>query len=122
MEMHSRRSLHEIHGIRAPSGRQLRRPIVRLAIAQILIALRRMIRAFQAELAARHAIAELAGSDEHMLRDLGITRNEIESVVRGFRARDDGPILSSDPTRAARLCRRSVLPASHLANGPSVSC
>jgi uncharacterized protein YjiS (DUF1127 family) len=106
MEMHSRRSLHEIHGIRAPSGRQLRRPpIVRFAIAQILIALRRMTRAFEAELAARHAIAELAGSDEHMLRDLGIARNEIESVVRGFRAKDDGPILSSDTYQS-----RSALP------------
>jgi uncharacterized protein YjiS (DUF1127 family) len=64
-----------------------------------------MIRAFEAELAARHAIAELAGSDEHMLRDIGITRNEIESVVRGFRARDDGPILSSDTCQS-----RAALP------------
>ena len=100
MEMHSRRSLYEIHGIHAPSGRQLRRPpIARLAMAQILIAMRRVIRAFEAELTARYAITELAGADERMLRDLGITRSEIESVVRGFRANgatDDGPVLSND--------------------------
>jgi uncharacterized protein YjiS (DUF1127 family) len=106
MEMHWRRSHHEIHGIHAQSRRQLRRPpIAQLAIAQILIALRRMIRAFEAELAARHAITELAGSDERMLRDLGITRSEIESVVRGFRARDDGPVLSNDAYQS-----RSALP------------
>ena len=65
MEMHSRRSLYEIHGIRARSGRRLRRPpIARIAIPQILIALRRMLRAFEAELAARHAIAELASLDD----------------------------------------------------------
>ena len=98
--MHWRRSLHEIHGIRAPSGGQLRRPpIARLAIAQILIALRRMISELEAKLAARHAITELASSDERMLRDLGITRSKIASAVRGFRANVvtvDGPILSND--------------------------
>jgi uncharacterized protein YjiS (DUF1127 family) len=93
MEMHSRRSLYEIHGIHAPSGRQLRRaPITQLAIAQILTALRRMIRALEAKLAARHAITELVGFDDRMLRELGITRSEIESVVRGFQA----SVVSSD--------------------------
>ena len=89
-----------IHGIRAPSGRQLRRPpIVRLAIAQILIALRRMIKAFEAELAARRAIEELGSMNDHMLRDLGITRTEIESKVRRSRASigtDYGPLVSDD--------------------------
>ena len=97
MEMHSQRSLHEIHGISAPSPRQSRRPpIARLAIAQILVALRRTIRAIEAKLAARHAITELASLDDRMLRDLGITQSEIESAVRGSRANvatDDSPVL-----------------------------
>jgi uncharacterized protein YjiS (DUF1127 family) len=98
MEMHSRRSLHEIHGISAPSRRELRRPPV-ARLAQILIALRRITRAIEAELAARRAITELASSDDHMLRDLRITRSEIESAVRGSRANvatDDGPVLAND--------------------------
>ena len=97
MEMHSRRSLHEIHRISASSRRQLGRPpIARLAIAQILMALRRTIKAVDAKLAARHAITELASLDDRMLRDLGITRSEIESALRGSRANvatDDCPVL-----------------------------
>ena len=38
--------------------------------------------AIEAELATRRAIDELAGMNDHMLRDLGITRSEIESTVR----------------------------------------
>ena len=55
--------------------------------------------AIEAELAARHAITELAGMNDHMLRDLGITRSEIESTVRRPRASigmDYGPLLSND--------------------------
>jgi uncharacterized protein YjiS (DUF1127 family) len=113
MEMHSRRSLYEIHGISAPSRRQLRwPPIARLAIAPILIALSRITRAIEARLAARQAITELASLDDRMLRDLGITRSEIESAVRRSRANvatDDGPVLSNDtaraPSDATRLAR-----------------
>jgi uncharacterized protein YjiS (DUF1127 family) len=72
MEMHSRQSLHEIHGISAPLQRRSRWR----SIAPVLIAMRRMIRAFEAKLAARRAIAELASLDDRMLRDLGITRSE----------------------------------------------
>jgi hypothetical protein len=65
MEMHSRRSLYEIHGISAPLRRQLRQsPIARLTIAQILITLRRTINAIEATLAARHAITELASPSQ----------------------------------------------------------
>jgi uncharacterized protein YjiS (DUF1127 family) len=39
-------------------------------------------RAVERERAARHAIIELSELDDHMLRDLGITRIEIEQVVR----------------------------------------
>jgi uncharacterized protein YjiS (DUF1127 family) len=92
METHSRRSLFEIHGINAPQERRLRRPpIAPLAIAQILTVLRTIIRAIEAKLRARRAIIELANLDDRMLRDLGITRSEIESAVRGSReATDEG--------------------------------
>jgi uncharacterized protein YjiS (DUF1127 family) len=105
MEMHSRRSLYKIHGISAPLRRQLRQsPIARLTIAQILIALRRQMNAIEAKLAARHAITELASLDDRMLLDLGITRSEIESAVRGSRANvatTDDPLLSNDSCRTS---------------------
>ncbi len=100
MEMHSQRSLYEIHGISAPPRRQSRRGrIARRAITRLLAVLKRMKAAIEAELAARHAIEELARMNDHMLRDLGITRSEIESTVRRSRASvgtDDGPALSTD--------------------------
>ena len=99
MEMHSQRSLYEIHGISAPPRRQSRRGrIARRAITRLLAVLKRMKAAIEAELAARHAIEELARMNDHMLRDLGITRSEIESAVRRPRANvgtDDGPVLSN---------------------------
>jgi uncharacterized protein YjiS (DUF1127 family) len=100
MEMHSRQSLNEIHGISAPPRRQLRwRSLMRLSITRVLAVLKGIAKAIDAELAARHAIAELASMDDHMLRDLGLTRGEIENVIRRPRGNvraDDGPVLSSD--------------------------
>jgi mannose-6-phosphate isomerase-like protein (cupin superfamily)/uncharacterized protein YjiS (DUF1127 family) len=100
MEMHSQRSLYEIHGINAPPRPQSRwSRIARRAINRLLVVLTRMTEAIQAELAARRAIEELAGMNDHMLRDLGITRGEIESEVRRPRVNvgtDDGPVLSND--------------------------
>jgi uncharacterized protein YjiS (DUF1127 family) len=100
MEMHSQRSLDEIHGISAPLRRQSRRGwIARRAITRLLAVLKRMKAAIRAELAARRAIEELAGMNDHMLRDLGITQGEIENAVRRPRVNvgtDEGPILSND--------------------------
>jgi uncharacterized protein YjiS (DUF1127 family) len=100
MEMHSQRSLYEIHGIDAPLRHQSRRGrIARRAINRLLAVLKRMAAAIEAELAARRAIEELAGMNDHMLRDLGLTRGEIENTVRRPRVNagtDDGPVLSSD--------------------------
>src|SRR6266850_1576338 len=100
MEMHSQRSLYEIHGISAPPRRRSRRGrIARRAITRLLAALKGMKAAIEAELAARHAIEELARMNDHMLRDLGIARSEIESMVRRSRVNvgtDDGPVLSND--------------------------
>jgi uncharacterized protein YjiS (DUF1127 family) len=101
MELHSRQSLYEIHGISdAPPRRQKRRrPLARLAIARVLAVLKRIKAAIEAELAARYAITELASMNDHMLRDLGITRSDIGDAVRGSRANagtDGAPFLSNE--------------------------
>ena len=100
MEMHSRQSLNEIHGISAPPRRHTRwGSLMRLSIAGVLAVLKGIRKAIDAELAARQAIVELACMDDRMLRDLGITRGEIENLIcrpRGNVRADDGPVLSSD--------------------------
>ena len=100
MEMHSRQSLNEIHGINGMPRRQPRwRLLARLATARIFAVLNGIAKAIEAELAARRAVIELTSMDDHMLRDLGITRCEIENLIRRPRGdvrADDGPVLSSD--------------------------
>jgi len=100
MEMHSRQSLKEIHDISAPPRRQPRwDSLMRRIIARAGTALKRIKQVIDAELAARRAVAELISMDDRMLRDLGITRGEIENSIRRRRGNvraDDGPVLSSD--------------------------
>jgi hypothetical protein len=55
---------------------------MRLGIAGALAVLKGVRKAIDAELAARHAIVELASMDDRMLRDVGITRGEIENLIR----------------------------------------
>ena len=81
MEMHSKASLYEIHGI-VVRRRGRSRPIVRRLVARILAFVTIVKRAIEAELAARRAAAELAELDDRMLRDLGLSRSEIENKVR----------------------------------------
>ena len=87
MEMHPQRSFHAARGISAPVRRRSQPGrIARRAINRFLAILKAVKTAIEAEWAARHAIEELAGMNDHMLRDLGITRGEIESTVRRSRA------------------------------------
>jgi uncharacterized protein YjiS (DUF1127 family) len=86
MEMHSRQSLYEIHGISVAARLRLRRrSIVSQGFARGLAFLKRTAAAIKAEWAVRRAIAEVSSMNDHMLRDIGINRSEIESVVRGMR-------------------------------------
>jgi uncharacterized protein YjiS (DUF1127 family)/mannose-6-phosphate isomerase-like protein (cupin superfamily) len=100
MEIHSRRSLYEIHGIIAPPQRRSRwGTIARRAVTCLLALLKRAKVVIEAELAARRDIGQLAGMNDYMLRDIGITRSEIEGSVRRpwtNIATDDEPVRSND--------------------------
>jgi hypothetical protein len=100
MEMHSRQSLNEIHGISVlPRRRPRWRSLMRLGIARVLAVLKAITKAIGAEFARRRAFIEL---------NLGITRYEIKGLIRrprgDFRA-DDGLVLTSDGA-----CQRPALP------------
>src|SRR5262245_17802776 len=72
--------------------------LISMRIIQLLARLKRTI---EIELAVRHAITELREMNDHMLRDLGITRGDIENVVRrpGVRTgTDERTPLSGDQT------------------------
>ena len=86
MEMHSRQSLYEIHGISPERRRRRPRLTARLLIARIVSFLTGVKRATETELTVRRAMTELAEMDDHMLRDLGIHRGEIEDRLRAERA------------------------------------
>ena len=82
MEMHSRQSLYEIHGISIERRRRRSRVVPRLLIARIVAFAANVKRTIEAELAIRRAMAELAEMDDYMLRDLGLHRGEIEARLR----------------------------------------
>jgi uncharacterized protein YjiS (DUF1127 family) len=123
MEMHSRQSLNEIHGISAPPRRQPRwGSLMRLCIARVRAVLKGIAKAIDAELAARRAIVELASMDDRMLRDLGITRGEIKNLIRrGNVGADDGPVLSSDAGYHRPALPPISSPAFHPKGGPQQS-
>jgi uncharacterized protein YjiS (DUF1127 family) len=78
MEMHSRQSLSDVHGVSSRDQARLRR----LWIVGMLALVSRAKLALKSELKARRAATELARMDDRMLRDIGISRSEIERVVR----------------------------------------
>jgi len=78
MEMHSQSSLYEIHGISAREDARLRLRWTK----GIFALLRRVISALRGELEARRAARELSKLDDRMLRDIGISRSEIQQLVR----------------------------------------
>ena len=105
MEMHSRQSLYEIHGISPERRRRRSRLTARLLIARIVSFLTGVKRAIETELTVRRAMTELAEMDDHMLRDLGIHRGEIEYRLRAQRAdvgMEDASVLSNSPAHSQR--------------------
>ena len=115
MEMHSRQSLHEIHGIGIERRRS--RLIAWRLIARIVAFLKRVKRAIETELTVRRAMTDLADMDDHMLRDLGIHLSQIEIWVRWPRARvgtNDTSVFSNDTGE-----RHPVLP---VLNSPDIGC
>jgi hypothetical protein len=109
MEMHSRQSLNEIHGISARLRRQPRwRSLMRRSLAGVRAVLKGIKEAIDAELAARRAIAELLTMDDRTLRDLGISRGEIGNLIRrprGHLRAVDGAVSSSSASRRRPSCR-----------------
>jgi hypothetical protein len=76
MEMHSKASLYEIHGI-VVRRRGRSRPIVRRLVARILAFVTIVKRTIEAELAARRAMAELAEPDDpHAPRSRAVPKRE----------------------------------------------
>jgi uncharacterized protein YjiS (DUF1127 family) len=99
MGIQLRDSLYRTHGINTERRRQQPRRWAGILLARIGGFLVEFKRAIETELAARQAIAELSNLDDHMLRDLGITRTEIEAAVRRPGTRvgtDEAVVISSD--------------------------
>jgi len=76
--MHTQQTLYEVHGISAPPRN---RASSRWKVWSFAI-FNQLKLALKAELQARRSAAELTQMDDRMLRDMGISRSEIDSVVR----------------------------------------
>ena len=103
MEMHSRQSLYEIHGISIEWRRRRPRLVARLLTARIAAFMTKVKRTIEAELAIRRAMTELPEMDDYMLRDLGLHRSDIEGRLRRQRANvgtDDASFASNTTARS----------------------
>jgi uncharacterized protein YjiS (DUF1127 family) len=94
MEMHTSESLYAIHGIinQPRSGTRPRWIQSLLAMCSLTR------RALQRELEIRRAVAELESLNDRLLNDIGISRHDIECVVRRrgsrvWRRPEDTPCL-----------------------------
>jgi len=76
MVMHSAQFSRRTQGINAEARLQSR------WLMRLVAALAKARSAVQSELRARRDAAELASKDDRMLRDIGISRSEIDSLVR----------------------------------------
>src|SRR5215831_16344997 len=76
MVMHSTQFFRRTQGINAEARLQSR------GLMRLFEALAKARSAFRSELRARRDAAELASMDDRMLRDIGISRSEINSLVR----------------------------------------
>lgn len=98
MEMHTRQSLYEVHGIRAPAQDRISSRWKGWGFAIFS----KLKLALKAELQARRAAAELAQMDDRMLRDMGISRSEIECVVHRSEQQDHPQRANCRATSTAR--------------------
>lgn len=76
--MHSAQSLYDVHGINAGQRASSRHRTLR----SLLSLLTKLAWATKSKMQVQRDIAELASLDDRMLRDIGVNRSEIESVVR----------------------------------------
>jgi len=72
---------------RTRSPRHLRTATIALLFVPAAKLIARLRRTIETELAIRQAISELNEMNDHMLRDIGLTRGEIEHAMRGLSAR-----------------------------------
>src|SRR5262245_59066657 len=82
-------------------ARAERSELRRAAFDAIVGGLRRLHSAYAAWRARRAAIAELQGLDDGALKDLGIRRGEIDSVVAGWASDASRRVRGADPLEAA---------------------
>jgi uncharacterized protein YjiS (DUF1127 family) len=78
MEPHSRSSLYEIRGISAHEDARFRPQWGKGSLALM----RRVTSVLSRELKARRAAKELSELDDRMLLDIGISRSDIQRMVR----------------------------------------
>ena len=80
---------------------------IALVFMRIIQLLARLKQTVEIELAVRHAITELSEMNDRMLRDLGITRGDIENAVRRPRVHagtDERALIPDDQTATIVPC------------------
>jgi len=86
-EAHFRELLRNYQGLTPQEQDAVRQRVIHNAEAMRAEMIRSLFRRLVAWVRRRKAVAELQSLDDHMLKDIGISRGEIEHAVHG-RARD----------------------------------
>ena len=97
MELHSPQSLYRTHGISVEP-----RPARRASMTSLLAKLGEIGRVISREMRHRRAVAELSEMDDHLLRDIGVSRTQIPYIVRHGRLelhRQSQPYAYQRPAR-----------------------